>query len=593
MSETRAMTESSLASLLMASAVTELAGPRSYARGLGYHHDGRVELGAVGEHRVDSVVRGTMPYHVALWADDGVVAWSCSCPMGDAGNFCKHCVAVALVVFEGASTDAPKRPAPTKDRKKRPPEVDVQVFVESLDAAELVDLVMGQVKGDWRLRERLVARAAAEAGTGIDVRQWRKRLDGVFAPYGDFVAYQEAEGWAGEVGEVIDALVELVDAGHQDAVIGLAEHAHGLADAAMQYVDDSDGSLTDISARLGELHLRACELGTPDRVELARRLVNLELTSELDAFHRGAATYADVLGPEGLEEYARLVEPRWRDLDERSTDDEWSTDRFQVREAMIGIALASGDPDELIRVKQQDLRSPGDYLEVAEQLRSPGRLDDAAEWARRGLDAYAKRSWQTGRLREFLAELLRETDDLDSAIELFWDAFEMHPGLDAYRRLLSEADLAGPHDEWSRRAIETLRGRVGERRPEEATARSTMTPTPAVALIEILLFEGDIEAAWVIAVDHGCAPRLWLTLARAREDDHPEEVIPIYEREVFDQIETKKNHGYRTAVDLLARIRAAADRAGRPERFDQVLGEVRTRHKAKRNLMALLNERDW
>ena len=50
---------------------------------------------------------------------------------------------------------------------------------------------------------------------------------------------------------------------------------------------------------MGELHLRACRVARPDPIELAGRLVALELTSELDAFHRAAVTYAEVLGEAG------------------------------------------------------------------------------------------------------------------------------------------------------------------------------------------------------------------------------------------------------------------------------------------------------
>ena len=43
-----------------------------------------------------------------------------------------------------------------------------------------------------------------------------------------------------------------------------------------------------------------------------RGLADLELSSELDTFHRAAATYTDVLGPDGIAAYRRIVEPRWR-----------------------------------------------------------------------------------------------------------------------------------------------------------------------------------------------------------------------------------------------------------------------------------------
>lgn len=576
-----------LASLLDQAAIRELAGERSFARGVAYQREGRVEFGTVGQERVAAVVRGTMPYETALWVGGGDLAWSCSCPVGDDGDFCKHCVALALSIASlGDVTQKRARRA-----KIEQPKIDLDAYVLSLSTDELAELVMAQAADDWRLRERLTARAAAAKGVGIDEATWRRRVDAVFQPYGDFVTYREAEGWATDVNDAIAALEELVDAGHGAAVVALAQRAHRNADAAVQYVDGSDGCLSDISARLGELHHRACVESRPDPIELAGQLVDLELTSELDAFHRAAAAYAAVLGSTGIAEYRRLVAPKWRKLGPRS--DNWSGERFRVREAMIGVALAADDPDELIRVKQHDLRSPDDFREIAEFLAVGGRLDDAVDWARRGLDTFADRQRQTGPLRELLAGLLRSGGDAVGSVELFWQAFDTHASLDAYRRLLTEADLVGARAGWQERAIGALRARVAQEGPDDQTPRSIAATMPATALIEILLYEGDVEGAWATAVEHGCDRRLWLSLARAREGGHPLDAIPIYEREAFAQIDTKKNGGYRSAVDHLARIRTLADAAGRPERFEDLLAEVRVKHKPKRNLMALLDQLGW
>lgn len=577
----------SLASLLTLAQVAELAGPRSYARGLDYHDDGRVEFGTATDDNVEAVVRGTMPYRVVLRVRGRTVDWSCMCPVGEDGSFCKHCVAVALSLQPGEDT---KQPARGRKARARGGEPDLRTYVASLEQAELVDLVMEQAKSDWRLHERLAARAAAAAGSGIDERLWRRRLEAAFAPDDDFVDYREAPAWAEDVEDTLDALEELADAGHAGAVVTLAEHAHHLADAAVQYIDDSDGWLTGISSHLGELHLRACTMASPDPVELARRLAELELTAELDTFHRAALTYADVLGPNGLAEYRRVIEPRWRKL---APDAEgWSSERFRLSEAMTGIALAVHDPDELVRVKQHDLRAPDDYREVAEALRGAGRVEEAIDWARRGLEAHADRPRQTPPLRELLAEMLREQGDLKGAVALFWQAFEAHPSLDAYRRLLAEADLAGKRDDWRRRAMAALRKRVGKR-PVGDVAGPPVVVAPAVVLVEVLLHEGDVNEAWKAATTYGCTDRLWLTLARARGQDHPLDAIPVYERSALAAIEGRNNQAYRAAVDRLDAIEKLAGRAGEPERFARFVAEVRVKHKAKRNLMALLAARGW
>ena len=574
-----------LGEVLSVRAITDLAGPRVYARGAAYHADGRVEPVARSDQRLEATVRGSVPYAVELWVERDKPGWSCSCPAAEDGSFCKHCVAAALLFVGDSQPHLGAVPEPVESAHGP----DVLSHVEGLSRERLVEVVLEQCETDWQLRERMVAEARAARGDGPDVGSWRRRIDSAFAPCGDFVGYREAKGWASEIFDVIDGLGDLANAGHGDAVIVLAEHAHRCADAAIQYVDDSDGWLTDIEERLSDLHLSACEAVRPDPVGLARRLADLELTSELDGFHRAAATYADVLGVAGLAEYRRILEPRWEAVKDQT--DRWSGDRFSVEQAMIGVALGSGDPDELIEVRSGNLRTPDGYHEIAGALADAGRVEEAVEWARRGLAEFADRTWQLSGLREFLSGILRAQGKHAEAVGLYWEGFETAPSLSSYRRLLSEASPDA--ESWSERCLEMLTDRVAEARPGDDVRRSHLVPRPSVALVEILMYEGDVEGAWTIAADYGCDDKTWLTLARAREATHPLDSISVYEREVFALIDRKKNRAYQAAVDLLDRIRVLADGVAQPERFSVLVERVRTEHRAKRNLMALLDRKGW
>ena len=122
-------------------------------------------------------------------------------------------------------------------------------------------------------------RAAAATSSPIDEWAWRRRIESAFAPYGDYVHYREAAGWARDVDAMLRSVGDLIET-HPAQAIALLEHAYGQANAAIQWIDDSDGYLTTIAADIGEFHLAACEAARPDPAELARRLVDLELTSE-------------------------------------------------------------------------------------------------------------------------------------------------------------------------------------------------------------------------------------------------------------------------------------------------------------------------
>ena len=82
-----------------------LAGKRSFDRGERYV-DRVGELGDI-EDGVVATVRGTEPYQVRLtWTAAGLTG-DCSCPFGQDGEFCKHCVAVGLAVIAAGRNAAP------------------------------------------------------------------------------------------------------------------------------------------------------------------------------------------------------------------------------------------------------------------------------------------------------------------------------------------------------------------------------------------------------------------------------------------------------------------------------------------------------
>lgn len=602
--------------------VQDLAGPGSYWRGLAYSQDGRVSASRGIRSGLEVTVQGTMPYIVELWIEDGEPRWSCTCPAAEGGSFCKHCVAAALALDPDEPADslpaalpepaerlrrvqASARAVPgsrQRDSDPNPPaalagtEASLLAdFVAGLPQDRLAEIVFERAASDRRLRERLLAEARAGRGQDPDLREWRHRIDDAFAPYRGRVDYREAGGWAEGVGEVIDAVEDLCEAGHPDAAALLAEHAHRRAEEAIAYVDDSDGWLSAISERLGEVHLRGCEEGRPDPVALAGRLVGLDLNSELEGFHRAAAVYADVLGDAGLAAYREHLESRREQIDAAPDSPERDVSDFALHEATVGWALATGDPDTLIEVHVGDGEiTAAAALEIAQALEAAGRGDEALRWAERGLVESAPRFWSTRELRGWLAARLRERGDASAAIGLFWDAFRSEPSLESYRCLLDEAGQgSNVREAWSKRCLAELQARVAGEGADGAASARRVGSAAAGTLVGILLFEGRIDEAWGAALSFGCAHSQWMTLARAGEGSRPLETIDVYEPEVLALIDGRRTSYYQSAVDLMDRVRRLAADAGVPERFAALLERVRTEHRAKRNLKRLLDERGW
>ncbi len=188
MNEEASAASSPLDGLIERQNLRRMAGGRSFERGEGYFAEGRVRRLAEDRGKVAAEVHGTRTYRVSLWEEDGALEYSCTCPMGQDGEFCKHCVAVGLAWL------GPEGPEPKKAPKREKPSVtmnDVRTWLADQENAKLVDLIMEQAMADGRLRQRLVLEAARHLRKGIDLRTYRQAID-VAVSIEDFVDYKDA-----------------------------------------------------------------------------------------------------------------------------------------------------------------------------------------------------------------------------------------------------------------------------------------------------------------------------------------------------------------------------------------------------------------
>ncbi len=84
------------ASILHKETIRKLATGRAYERGRHYFEQGHVATFARDGASLVGVVRGVSDYAVRIWVRDSNLAYSCSCPQGEEGEFCKHCVALSF-----------------------------------------------------------------------------------------------------------------------------------------------------------------------------------------------------------------------------------------------------------------------------------------------------------------------------------------------------------------------------------------------------------------------------------------------------------------------------------------------------------------
>ena len=577
---------SPLAAFLERATLRRMAGERSFERGEDYFLNRQVKALAEEERTITAKVQGTRPYQVKLWIEEDDLEYSCTCPMGADGEFCKHCVAVGLTWLEAGdskfSGKGKPNPGVTID--------DVRTYLLGQDKNALIEMLMEQAMEDDHLRQRLFMQAAKKSAKRINLVTYRHAIDEAVESDG-FVDYRSAYQYARGIEQVIDSVEELLKEDYASEVIELAEYALGAVEAAMGSVDDSNGEMGDILARLQDLHHKACKKAKPDPEALARRLFQWELRTDYDTFYGATETYADVLGKKGLAVYRTLAETEWAKVPALAPGQrnlEQYTKRFRITHIMETLARQTGDVEAVVVVKKRDLSLAYHYLQIAEIYKNARRHDPALEWAERGVKAFPERT--DSRLRDFLAQEYHRRKRHDEAMTLIWAEFAESPILDQYKKLKAHAQRIDQWESWRKKALDYLRGAIARTKDQHQRNRwPWYHHADHSDLVEIFLWEKDEEAAWHEAQEGGCSNNLWLELAAKRDKDYPEDTLPIYERQIEPTLDRKNNDAYAEAIGLLRKVRELMVRLERKDEFTDYLAKVRMRHKPKRNFMKLLD----
>lgn len=271
-------------------------------------------------------------------------------------------------------------------------------------------------------------------------------------------------------------------------------------------------------------------------------------------------------------------------------DSSHSSRRFALQKAMERIAEESGDLALGVSVAMKDLSQPAGYLGLAKLLQRAGRDDEALAWAEKGAHDFAG-SWRSGFFAAFLADAYHRRGRDEDAIDIYWKSFLARPSCAEYSALRKQAELAGVWPQWRAKAIEHLNSRI--------TGTDGNVPFDKVVqvklngiLVEILISEEHYDEAWSQAERYGCPHAEMRALVKIREHDHPTDCIPVCKKLCEKALKPADSRAYSEAADELEHLGEVMARANVKEDFIVYMQSLRTKFKARKNLMIELDRRE-
>jgi hypothetical protein len=576
-------------------ALRAAAGERSFERGTRYLK-AVSSMETVG-NQVIATVRGSEDYLVVLTLPEVASAarlrGECNCPYGQEGFFCKHCVAVGLAILRDARA-VPRQRGKTGSTSKTTGTAglagtskpsDLSAWLNSLSRDDLVALVCDQAVEDDDWRRRLELRAAIGASDVPAVRDRALSLLGGDEEYGQYkfagqYGYLEGpESWyyARRVRQVTEAVRQLSAVGQAGDAMLIAEQALAAITGSSRHASDRAGVIAAAAAELTAAHQDACRATAADPARLADFLAARMIDPD-DAEPVDPADYADLLGTDGMARLRERISQAWT-----ASPAGWAE-----RLAMENILTLLGDVDGLVTVLAADLDGRGyGHLRIAEELDRAGRADEALAWAERGLRESTE---PDQRLADYVAGRYRSAGRIADALTVRREQFQAAPSVPGYELLREVAELAGTWDDVRTWALHLLRERAA-RRPRPASlagAQGWTGWTPACVLVDVLIADGDIDAAWA-AADGLASDEQWCRLANLVIESRPADALAVYRRLIATLTKETGDPVYERIAQLLAAARTCHRRLGTEAAFAVYLRALREDQKRKRKLIRILD----
>lgn len=587
--------------------LTHLAGPTVLGRGKTYARDGSVqepEMSALqGRERIALVaqVQGSERYDVRVAIDHrDALSGACDCPHAADGFFCKHQVALALVlrdVVSGASQGgdgvAPDTPnvsgLPAKARKAD----DLRAFVRAQTADALAERLWAWAQSDRHRMADLKA-WAAQAQAADDPKALRTAITELLRDRRDFLDWRESAQYARRAEKALDWLRPWL-VRDPSACLDLCDHSLRRLYKVMEHADDSGGDIGDLVGAVMDVYTDAVQAVQPPAPWLARWF---DLMAA-DPF--GLWRETEVLtraGPAAQSAYAQQAATDWKNWVEAHpavpgpprgrrgvggafAPIDWERSRLRGR-YLRGLRLQD-DPRALLEAMTASAGPAHEWVEVVELCEAQGWFREAMQWAMHARKLFP----DDGRTEDALLRAYERDGWDDEALLIRRRQLQQRPTDDRYLACLAAAERAGQDRAAYRQVLmDWMAGRELQTvfLPPERVGFPKRTSVERVVSLRVswCLAEGRWQDALeMVQPPNVCEPDTLYRLAHALPSAEQERAVWLLQR-VFDAHMTQSKSPYSQELALVREIAAGME----PAQASAWVSGLRQTYKARRVFLA-------
>lgn len=551
----------------------KLSGSVTYKRGLAYYQQGRVgELRLKGKNII-AQVEGNEIYQVTLKHTSKLFEGSCDCPTSEGFDFCKHCVATALVYRDQLEQDKQFKGSSAKDR--------LPTYLMTLDKQQLATMLLEQLRNDRDALAQLAIKADMAAGK-LNDKAIKKQITAATPLNKHLHRYPQVRSYFARLDTVLSSLDAVMVDLPANKALALTDYAIARVDRALDTIDDSGGFRFDALERLAGWHDRALSAAALSATDLAAYLFSLFMQPESEFYPSIPEEYEDMLGEEGMRAFMAKLRVAWDALPPLQEKD-WAAqgDYLHLLYPLKYEAISRNDSEAVIALYAKIACDFGDFLQLSELCLEHNMFDQALWWRKRAETAKNKPYSATDALDNNQIALWLYRKDYAPVVELLWQRFATWPSIEHYTEIIA---IKGQKDDKKTRSKAIELAKQGASNQNKLYGQQKADNTVA----ELHLHFQEFEQALNLAETSKLPPNLLVKIASANSQQI-ERVLPLLYRASRAFIELSNNDGYRRGIDALKLAEKIAGKQYAPQ-VTQFLNGLLIEFKRKRNFCQWLRE---